>query len=71
LEEGEPGHADQGSPPFIAGDLSLADLYLAPILFYVNLTPDKDRVFEVPGLDDWWSRVQNLDSFRSTQPNLG
>jgi glutathione S-transferase len=57
--------------PFIAGDLSLADLYLAPILFYVSLTPDKDRVFEIPGLDDWWSQVQDLESFRSTQPNLG
>jgi len=56
---------------FLAGDLSLADLYLAPILFYVSLTPDKDRVFEVPGFADWWSHVQALDSFRSTQPNLG
>jgi glutathione S-transferase len=29
----------KGSSPFIAGDLSLADLYLAPIVFYVSLTP--------------------------------
>jgi len=57
--------------PFIAGDLSLADLYLAPILFYVSLTPDKEQAFEGPGFDDWWGRVQALDSFRSTQPSLG
>jgi glutathione S-transferase len=57
--------------PFIAGDLSLADLYLAPILFYVSLTPDKDRIFSAPGFGEWWSGVQALESFRSTQPNLG
>ena len=39
----------RGSSPFIAGDLSLADLYLAPIMFYVSLTPDKDAVFDVHG----------------------
>jgi glutathione S-transferase len=54
--------------PFIAGDLSLADLYLAPIAFYVSLTPDKDAVFDVPGFADWWSRIQALPSFKATQP---
>src|SRR5260221_8955846 len=39
----------KGSSPFIAGALSLADLYLAPILFYVSLTPAKDALFEVDG----------------------
>jgi glutathione S-transferase len=27
----------RGSSPFIAGDLSLADLYLAPLVFYPKL----------------------------------
>jgi glutathione S-transferase len=61
----------KGSSPFIAGDLSLADLYLAPIIFYVSLTPDKDAVFAVKGFDDWWRRVQELRSFKETQPKLG
>jgi glutathione S-transferase len=30
----------KGDSRFIAGELSLADLYLAPVLFYVSLTPD-------------------------------
>jgi glutathione S-transferase len=60
----------RGSSPFIAGDLSLADLYLAPILFYVALTPDKDRVFDVPGLAEWWTRVQALPSYKATEPKL-
>jgi glutathione S-transferase len=58
----------KGSSPFIAGDLSLADLYLAPIAFYVSLTPDKDEVFNVPGFADWWTKIQALPSFKNTMP---
>jgi glutathione S-transferase len=61
----------RGSSPFIAGELSLADLYLAPIAFYVALTPDKDAVFDVDGFADWWTRIQAMPSFKATQPNLG
>ena len=61
----------KGASPFIAGDLSLADLYLAPIAFYVSLTPDKDALFAVPGFADWWTRIQALQSYKDTQPNLG
>lgn len=61
----------RGGSPFIAGGLSLADLYLAPILSYVWLTPDKDAVCDVEGLADWWGRVQALPSYGSTQPDLG
>ena len=61
----------RGSSPFIAGDLSLADLYLAPILFYVSLTPDKDAVFDVDGLAEWWTAIQALPSYKETEPNLG
>ncbi len=61
----------RGASPFIAGELSLADLYLAPIAFYVALTPDKDAVFDVPGFAEWWERTQALPSFTGTQPDLG
>lgn len=57
--------------PFIAGDLSLADLYLAPIAFYVALTPDADAALQAQGFADWWSRIQALPSYQATQPNLG
>jgi glutathione S-transferase len=63
--------ATKGTSPFIAGDLSLADLYLAPIAFYLSLTPDADAVFDVPGFADWWTRIQSLQSYRDTQPQLG
>jgi glutathione S-transferase len=61
----------KGGSPFIAGDLSLADLFLAPILFYVGLTPDKDALFDVDGFAAWWARVEALPSFKATTPNLG
>ena len=59
----------RASSPFIAGELSLADLYLAPIAAYLALTPDRDALFSVPGFEEWWSRVQALPSFKSTPPD--
>ena len=36
--------------PYIAGNsLSIADCYLAPLCFYVSLTDDANRVFDVDG----------------------
>lgn len=57
----------KGTLPFVAGDLSLADLYLAPIAAYVAMTPDAPAVFAVDGFADWWARVQALASFQATQ----
>ena len=57
---------------FIAGDRpSLADFYLAPACFYVSLVEDADKVFDVTGFDDWWQRIQQLESYKSTEPDLG
>jgi glutathione S-transferase len=62
----------RGNDPFIAGAArSLADFYLAPICFYVGLTPDAGAAFDVPGFAEWWARVQELESFKATTPNLG
>jgi glutathione S-transferase len=61
----------KGASSFIAGDLSLADLYLAPIAFYVSLTPDSTALFDVAGFEGWWAKIQALQSFKHTQPDLG
>jgi len=61
----------RGDAPFIAGDISLADLYLAPVAFYVSVTPDKDAVFAVDGFADWWTRIQARPSFAATALSLG
>ena len=59
----------KGSSPFLAGDLSLADLYLAPMVYYASLTPDAPALFEVDGFAGWWSGVQALGSYAGTTPN--
>ena len=61
----------KGESTFIAGDLSLADLFLAPVVFYVSLTPDFAGLLDIRGFPDWWKDVQGLKSFQDTQPNLG
>ena len=58
----------KGSSPFIAGELSLADLYLAPVAAYISMTSDKDKVFAPDGFEAWWSAVQALPSFKATAP---
>jgi len=62
----------RGDSACIAGDRpSLADFYLAPACFYVSLVEDAARVFDAPGFQDWWQRVQQLESYRATEPDLG
>ncbi len=56
----------RGASPFLAGELSLADLYLAPIAAYVAMTPDAAALFGTEGFAEWWARVQALGSFRAT-----
>ncbi len=61
----------RGASPYIAGELSLADLFLAPVLSYVMMTPDAAAATDVPGFSEWWDRVQALPSYKATQPNFG
>lgn len=61
----------RGDAEYIAGSLSLADLYLAPIMSYVSLTPDAAALFDVAGFADWWAQVQARPSYQATQPNPG
>lgn len=62
----------KGDDPWIAGsEPSLADYYLGPILFYVGLTPDADRLMAVPGVSDWWAGMSAHQTFKLTEPDLG
>ena len=61
----------KGTSPFIAGELSLADLYLAPIVSYVSQTPDVAAVCSIAEFPAWWTQVQALKSYQDTVPHLG
>lgn len=55
---------------WMCGDrLTLADLYLAPMIDYALEVPEFGEMFaEHRNLGDWWQRVTALDSFRETRP---
>lgn len=55
---------------YLAGErLSLADLYLAPIMAYLTMTPEGERlVGEHTHIARWWDAIQARESFRQTPP---
>jgi glutathione S-transferase len=58
----------KGSSPYLAGgEISIADLYLAPLVAYVAMTPHRDEFLEIPGVSAWWTSISSRESFRSTQ----
>ena len=62
----------RGDSKWIAGERpSLADFFLGPICFYVSLVDDAGKVFDVPGFTEWWQQMQQIESFRNTEPDLG
>jgi glutathione S-transferase len=62
----------KGNSRFLAGDqVSLADLYLVPILFYLRLTPEKELLAPHKGLEAWWQQMEARASTRISAPNLG
>ncbi len=64
--------ANKGDRAWLAGDEpSLADLLLAPLMYYVSLTSDARRLTAVAGVEPWWQAVQAMQSFRATVPDLG
>jgi glutathione S-transferase len=62
----------KGGDPFLAGNqVSLADLYVVPILFYLKLTPEKELLTPHKGLEAWWHAMSERPSVQKTAPNLG
>ena len=62
----------RGRHTFLAGDhVSLADLYLVPIIFYLKLTPEGELLAPHKGLAAWWEAMSDRKSVKATAPNLG
>jgi len=62
----------KGHHTFLAGDrVSLADLYLVPILFYLKLTPEGELLAPLEGLTAWWEAMTDRKSVKTTAPDLG
>ena len=62
----------KGDGKFLAGDqISLADLYLFPVLFYLMLTPEKALAEAQKGIMGWWEMMNQRSSVKKTQPTFG
>jgi glutathione S-transferase len=59
-----------GEQPFMAGErISLADLMVAPLLYYLGRTPEGEApLAEHPSLRAWVRRIEDRQSFRVTKP---
>ena len=57
---------------YLAGDaLTLADLFLAPILFWIEKTPEGQASLpKVPALTGWYDRISERPSFKKTDPPM-
>jgi len=62
----------KGSQPFLAGsEISLADLFLAPIFGYLTMTPDAGGLLQsTPGLRQWWQVMSERPSVQKTPPEF-
>lgn len=59
----------KGDSPYLAGqDVSIADLYVAPIFAFITMTPHKDEFLRLPGVQAWWELISSRESFRATRP---
>ena len=58
-----------GNQPFLAGDrLSIADLVLAPQLFYLSITPEGRAAMKDTALPAWLGRIEARPSMQATLP---
>jgi glutathione S-transferase len=62
-----------GDGQFLVGpELSLADLFLAPVFAYLTMVPDAEELLQPHArLRRWWEMMSQRDSMQKTQPKLG
>lgn len=62
---------NRGDADFLAGERpSLADIFVAPACFYLELVGESARFAEIPGFEAWWQRVKTLAGYRASIPDL-
>jgi glutathione S-transferase len=61
----------QSRPYLAGGDLTFADLFLVPILFWVEMTPEgKAAMPRYPTLGRWYQGIADRPSFKETVPPM-
>ncbi len=62
---------EDADPWMVGGRATLADYFLGPVIFYVAMAPDADRLLSLPGVGRWWEAMQAHETFRATEPDMG
>ena len=53
------------------GRLTLADMFLAPIIFYLHMIPEGDELLaDLGNLNRWYAAIAGRASFTATEPDL-
>ena len=64
--------AQLSSHEYIAGDLSLVDLFLAPDWSHLTTTPEGKELLErYTNIASWWKRLTARPSWQKMQPLIG
>ncbi len=60
-----------GRAHMVGEDLTLADLFFAPMVSYLRITPEGERqLARCPAIGRWFERLSARPSFAATQPSL-
>lgn len=63
-----------GGRDYLAGDeVSLADFFMMPPLYYFSMTPDGGPLMaesEAPNIGKWWGRMASRPSYKTTLPAM-
>ncbi|PIW30623.1 MAG: hypothetical protein COW30_01795 [Rhodospirillales bacterium CG15_BIG_FIL_POST_REV_8_21_14_020_66_15] len=56
----------------VGDEMSLADMFLAPAIYYVKMTPEGQKLLSrLENLSAWYTNMTTVESFRETAPKLG
>ncbi len=65
------GELGDGRPYIVGEELTLADLFFAPPIAYLRMTPESERLLaNRPAIGRWFDTVSARPSFAATQPSL-
>ena len=61
----------RGQRWMVGEEMTLADLFLAPAIFYVKMTPEGQKLLSgLENLSAWYTNMTTVQSFRDTAPKL-
>lgn len=62
----------EGGPYLVGNKVSLADLALGPVFWYLAATPEsRDLLASTPKLASWWTGFNARSSMKETEPKFG